>query len=209
MFRRGNGKVLGVIKEHVKNNQKEYTCVVILFFIGIVLGVIFSNNLKLDDKNEVINYINNFVDKMKTEENVNYEFLLKSSIKQKLILAISLWLLGTTVIGIPIVLGIVMYEGFCFGYTASIGICVFGVIKGLWFNFTTLFFQNLICVPIIFALAVSGIKMYKAIVKYRENIKQEIIRHTMFSVFMLVGLVSSTIIEVFILSNLIRLFLKI
>ena len=35
-------------------------------------------------------------------------------------LAIILWFFGTTVIGLPIVFGIILYRGFCLGYTIAV-----------------------------------------------------------------------------------------
>ena len=45
--------------------------------------------------------------------------------------------------------------------------------------------------------------MYKSTMKERnkENIKYEIYRHTMFSLFMAIGLIISSVIEVFVTTN--------
>ena len=70
--------------------------------------------------------------------------------------------------------------------------------------------QNLIFIPAILALAVSGFKLYKSIVKdnRKENIKLEIVRHTAFSLIMLIILLLSSLIEIFISTNLFKFFIK-
>ena len=119
---------------------------------------------------------------------------------QNILLAIVLWFFGTTVIGIPIVFGLVLYRGFCLGYTIAICITIMGLPQGLLFALLLLLVQNILLIPAILALAVSGFKLYKSIVKDRnkENVKIEIVRHTVFSFIMLLVLVVASVIEIFI-----------
>ena len=140
-------------------------------------------------------------------ESIDSISLLKTSLLQNVVLALALWFFGTTVIGIPIVFGIILYRGFCLGYTISACISILGVSKGLAFILSTLLLQNLILIPAILAIGVSGFKLYKSIVKDRkkENIKLEIVRHTIFSGLMTIFLVISSLIEVFISNNLLKI----
>ena len=103
MKRNKRVKSLEIIKEHVKNNRKEYIIVALLFIIGIFLGVFFVNHAGEAQKAEITTYLNSFIEKLKNIESLNYIELLKSSITQNILLAFGLWFFGTTVIGIPIV----------------------------------------------------------------------------------------------------------
>ncbi len=91
-------KIFEIIKNHILNNKKEYILVILLFIIGIFLGVLFINNMNEVQKSDVTTYINTFIDRMKNTERLNYTELLKSSILQNIILSIVLWFFGTTVI---------------------------------------------------------------------------------------------------------------
>ena len=159
------------IKEHVLNNKKEYIIVSILFVIGIFLGVFFINNVNEEPKIQITEYLNQFVEQLKNTETLNNIDLLKTSIGQNIILAICLWFFGTTIIGIPIVFGIVVYRGFCLGYTIAAAIYVMGISKGILFIFILLLLQNLLIIPAILALAVSGIKLYKSITKDNRKVQ--------------------------------------
>ena len=210
MRERKEFKVLKIIKEHVINNKKEYAIVFLIFVVGIFSGVFFINNIQEEPKTEIINYLNQFVEKFKGLEKINSIELLKNSIMQNVILAITIWFFGTTVIGIPIVFSIIIYRGFCLGYTISLCITIMGLGKGISFVLVTLLLQNILLIPAILALAVSGIKLYKSIVKdkRKENIKLEILRHTVFSIIMLIVLLIASVVEIFMSTNLLKLVIK-
>ena len=210
MRERKEFKVLKIIKEHVINNKKEYAIVFLIFVVGIFSGVFFINNIQEEPKTEIINYLNQFVEKFKGLEKINSIELLKNSIMQNVIVAITIWFFGTTVIGIPIVFGIIIYRGFCLGYTISLCITIMGLGKGISFVLVTLLLQNILLIPAILALAVSGIKLYKSIVKdkRKENIKLEILRHTVFSIIMLIVLLIASVVEIFMSTNLLKLVIK-
>ena len=198
------------IKEHILNNKKEYIVVSILFVIGIFLGVFFINNVSQELRTQITEYLNQFIEQLKNTENLNTAQLLKTSIGQNIMLAISLWFFGTTIIGIPVVFGIVAYRGFCLGYTIAACISIMGIQKGILFVLILLLLQNLLVIPAILALAVSGIKLYQSITKdkRKENVKLEMVRHTVFSLIMLIVLIISSVIEIFVSTNILKLCIK-
>ena len=203
-------KFRDIILKHILNNKKEYIIVTLLFIIGIFVGVFFVNNLDENSRSSVQEYLNNFVEKFKEIEKLDNISLLKTSIIQNIIFAVTLWFFGTTVIGIPIVFGIIIYRGFCFGYTISVCVSIMGISKGLIFTLVNLLLPSLIIIPAILAIGVSGFKLYKSIVKDRakENIKLEIIRHTVFSGIMLLVMILSSLVEVFICTNILKGIIK-
>ena len=194
------------IKQHIIANRKEYIIVALFFIIGIFLGVLFVNNIQEVQKAEISTYLNNFIEKLKSIENLDRGELLKNSIWQNILLAVIIWFFGTTVIGIPVVFGIILYRGFCLGYTISCCIYIMGLAKGLSFALISILLQSILFIPAILALGVSGFKLYKSIIKdnRKENIKIEIIRHTMFSLVMLLTLIISSVIEIFISTSILK-----
>lgn len=210
MKRNKRVKIFEIIKEHISNNKKEYIVVSLLFVIGIFLGVLFVNHMQETQKSEVTDYLSTFVENMKNTENLNHMELLKNSIGQNILLAVVLWFFGTTVIGIPVVFGVVLYRGFCLGYTIAACITFMGIPQGLMFVLILLLLQNILFIPAILALAVSGFKLYKSIIKDRnkENIKIEVVRHTIFSFIMLLLLVVSSVIEIFLSTNILKGLIK-
>ena len=189
-------KFFTIIKEDVFNNAKSYFIVFIIFVVGMFLGVMFINQTK--DKSEIEKYINTYMDETKLLENGDYFKELQKDIKDNIMLVFLLWFAGTTIIGIPIVLGIILFRGFCLGYTIASCVYVLGRMKALIFIAITILLQNIIFIPAIMILGVSSIKLYKSIVKdrRRENIKLSIVKHSIISAIILIALIMSSIIKI-------------
>ena len=198
-----------IIYIHVINNIKEYFSVILVFLISIIIGVIAINSSNEDQVLQINDYINNFINSLKEYGNINKSSLLIETLTNNLYLVLALWFVGSTVIGMPLIYGIVAYKGFCLSYTISSCIITLGTWRGTIFSICATLLQNLIYIPCIFALAVSGIRLYKSIIKdrRRENIKLEIIRHILFSLLIGIILAVGTIVETYVSTNLIMFFI--
>ena len=193
-----------VIQEHITRNIKIYTILIIIFLLGLIIGIIIVNNSGYSQKAEINEYINTFINDLKNGAKLDYFKLLKTSFGNNFFTVLILWFIGTTVIGIPIVYGEIGYKGFCLGYTISSVVATLGTGKGILFVITSMLLHNIIFIPCLLLLAVSGINLYKSIIKDRrkENIKIEIIRHTVFSLIILAVMLFASLIETYISSNL-------
>ena len=189
-------EIFTIVKDDIKNNLKSYAIIVIIFTVGIFLGVLFIN--QTEQKEEITKYINTYIEHTKTIQNGDFFGELKDDIKGNILLVLLLWFSGTTIIGIPIVFGILLFRGFCLGYTIASCVYVLGKIKGLIFVLITIFLQNIIFIPAIIILGVSSIKLYTSIIKDRrkENIKLSILKHSIRTVFILIALILSSIIKI-------------
>ena len=207
-MRKKKSEILNIIKEEIISNYKSYILVIILFSVGLFLGVLFIN--QTENQENVIKYINTYIDEIKMLKSNNTIVQLKSDIKSNIFLVFILWFAGTTIVGIPIVFGIIIARGFCLGYPISACVITLGKIKGLIFVLLTIFLQNLILIPALLFLGVSSIKLYKSIVKDRrkENIKVSILKHSIVSIFILIILIISSLIKIGISYRLILLFAK-
>lgn len=114
---------------HLRNNIRQYSIVLLLFLIGLIFGIVFVNNSSQMQIDEVTTYLNDFINSLKSNAQIDKGVLLKNSLISNFVLAFMLWFVGSTVIGIPIVYGIIAYRGFCLGYTISSVIATLGVGK--------------------------------------------------------------------------------
>ena len=127
--RNKDSKIKEVLLTYIKNNIREIAIITIIFFIGIVFGIIFVNNSGQEQANEISSYINGFVNSLKNNMQIDKSELLKDALISNFLLAITLWFVGSTVIGIPIVYGMIAYKGFSLGYTLSSSMATLGMRK--------------------------------------------------------------------------------
>ena len=199
-----NSKIKAIVLEHINSNFKEYIIAFAIFIIGIILGMTLLNNLSDLQKAEMSQYISGTIDSLKGNTEIDTIALLKNSIINNVWICLLMWFVGSTIIGLPIVYGIVGFKGFSLGYTISAVIAVLGTGNGMLFTITTMLLQNIIFIPCILALAVSATRLCKSILKDRrkETIKYGLIKHTMFSIVICMMLILSSFIEVYISTTL-------
>ena len=199
-FKKEKSKVYMVIQEHINKNIKEYSIAVLVFLIGIIIGIMLINSSNTENKNNISGYINEFIQSIKNKEyEIDEKKLLIKSILSNIKIAGLIWISGSTLIGIPLIYGALGYKGICIGYSISAIIATLPKGKGLIFALSSMLPQNVIVVPCILALCVSSIKMHNAIMQKqkKESIKSEIYRHSIFSLIMVIGLCLSSLIEIF------------
>ncbi len=203
-------RIKNIILNYIKENIKTYLILLIIFFIGLILGVIFVDNASEPQANQISSYINNFINSIKENYQISTKDLLKETVINNVSIAVILWFLGSTVIGFPLIYVVICYKGYCIGYTISSVIATIGTAKGIVFILATMLLQNIIYIPVILTLGVSGVKLYRLIMedRRRENIKIQIAKHTIFSILMLMLLIISALIETYISGNLLEAVIK-
>lgn len=199
-YSKKKNRVFGIVLEHVKQNVKEYTIAVLIFFIGIFIGTMLVNSSSPENKSDIMGYIGNFIVSIKNGDYIiDGKKLLIKSIISNIRLAVLFWVSGLLVIGIPVIYVVMAYKGVCIGYSISAIIAALGRKSGIIFSLSTMLLPNIIAVPCFMALMVSALKMFKSVTTNRskENLKTEIIRHTIFSLFMTIGLLFASFVEYF------------
>lgn len=203
-------KLGNIFYNHIVNNKREYFIVSILFLVGLIFGVLYINNINETNVEEINTYFKNMITNIKEYEKIDYGILLKQSITSNFIMIVLLWFGASTIIGIPIVYGSIAIKGFSIGYTISSIIMCFGTGEAILVALSIMLLHNIIFIPAMLGASVSGVKLYQSIMKNknRDNIKLEILRHTIFCIFMLVLMMISSLIEVYGSTNLFIMLLK-
>lgn len=178
--------------KYFKNNRFILIILMITFAVGIFAGVIYYKNATSTE--ELSNYVEKFMDKINVEETKIYNVLKESLLKNTSIILI-FWLLGASVIGIPILLFYVLYKGFSISFTISTIISTFGFVKGNVISIVMLFFQNVISTAVIFVAMSSAVKLAINILRRKKDMKIELLRHTIMCLLCMVGMVLASIVE--------------
>ena len=214
MKRHRQKKLSSMLFEHINNNTKEYTIIISIFIIGIIIGVLLINHTSNAQRLELSNYIDNYVSNFDNgKDELDNIRIFNDSIISNSITFLVLWLIGLTASLTPIIYGILLLRGLSLGYTVSTIIGVLGIKKGLIFVTSILLPQNLILIPAILVMALSGIlvhsrtkldyneRIFDRKKKYKEILKHEIIRHSAFSIVIIFFVIVSCFVEAFISIN--------
>jgi len=175
-------KIQDILSKHFVRNINTYFFLFLSFVIGVSAGAFTVNGLSTAQNEELSNYFHGFL-KLLDKQDINGVELLKAGLADNLKIILVLWGLGVTIIGIPFIYVIVGIRGFITGFTSGFIIKVLGA-KGMLFVSLSLLPKEMIIVPAIIAMGVSGINFSLTIIKNkslrhlsRENLKTNFVAY--------------------------------
>ena len=187
-----------------KNQKKLYILLIGLALLSFVIGIIFifliSNDNKILIKDNLTSYFNNY--------NSSLELFFKTLFNY-FIYIIVIWILGISIIGIPLVLFMYLFKFFVFGFSLSSIINSFGF-KGIVISLLDLFphkFTFLIVLLLVTFYSLSfSIKLIKNLFfKKVINLKEAMSKYFKILIICLSISLIITLYEVFISSFFIKL----
>ncbi|MBR3325129.1 MAG: stage II sporulation protein M [Clostridia bacterium] len=189
------------IENHFKENYKSYLYYMLVFIIGVTIGIIAVNNLNIENKEKINNYLIEFSRNIKEQNNINYGLLLKHSISNNIkfigiliILSLSIWRKLSTSI-------LIGYKGFSLGYAISSVILILGMGKGIVFNISLILLSEIIFIPTIIFTGIFCINNYNQIIKSRtKNIS--LIKYIIVFMLIIFSSILSSLIKTFLSTNL-------
>ena len=124
-------KIINYLNETVKKEKNILIFNTIIFLVGVVLGSLFINFITNDDKKLLIEQVSTFFSNIKklTSDIFGLESFLSILFNNLLVLSI-IFVLGISMIGIPIVIFILFFKGFMLGTTISTIILKYSI-KGI------------------------------------------------------------------------------
>ena len=186
-----------VLVEYFMKYKMIYMKIIIVFFIGIIIGVAVINAAKEEKILNLTEYVKELVQNVKNKDNIDYSNSFLVSIVKNIKTIGILWIFGYTIISSIFVYLNIGYQGFKLGYTISTFILILGMKKGIILSLSSLLLQNIIFIPTLFLLSESGIKLCNEIKKNRNNIKRELWRHFIIFMLCICLIILSSFIEVY------------
>ncbi|WP_024834316.1 stage II sporulation protein M [Ruminiclostridium josui] len=204
-------KTANVVKEHIRDNKYTYLSLFIFYIIGIVAGALSVNELDYRQKTEMTTFFNDFL-KLLNSDNVNGISLLKMSMLDSIRIIIFFWLLGVTVIGLPVYYLTLGMKGFSTGFSSGIVMAVLGG-KGMLVSVFCFLPKEILTIPFIIALGVNGIRLTKGIfknwikkpVKKEDTLKFKFLPYCFVTVFFSLFILVMTIMDAFVAPFTLRL----
>ena len=109
-------KVFNRTKKHIEEEKKKYIFLLSIIVIGIISGCLFILFITKEDKQLVYNNLENIIDTI-TNNKVNHLRTFINSMSSNLISLIGLYILGISIIGIPVIVFFLFIKGFTIGFS--------------------------------------------------------------------------------------------
>lgn len=189
------------VKIKKQNNQKLLFFLIGLSLIGVIFGSLFIIFISKSDQSIVINYITNFMNSF--SEKINYIDVFKINLYRNNFTNILIWLLGISVIGIPIIIFLLFYKFFILGFQISAFILTYklkGLLISILYFFPLEMFDYIILTLIsFFSFKMSFNIIYSIFKKKNLNLKKFINKYIYLLVFCIVGELICSLYETFII----------
>lgn len=201
-------KKMDKLKEYLKMNKKVFVFLFILFIIGLAAGSIFRVTLNDNDTSLVSTYLDNYINSIK-DNTIVFKDTFFNSISSNLLITVLIWLLGISVIGLPIIIFLFFYKSFVVGFAISSVLMKYKV-KGLLLSIIYIFPHHIINILLLMVLIsyafLISIGIINAVIKRKEISFKDIT----YKYLIILGLISLVLIflslyEAFIVPKLIKL----
>ncbi|AGL01986.1 stage II sporulation protein M [Desulfoscipio gibsoniae] len=112
------GNMRGLIAASLQQSWPLYLIVIVIFSAGILLGSLGVNTLPDEQTAELQRYLQSFLAQA-AEIEVDRVQMFKGSLYDNLLLGLVMYILGLTIICLPLVLALIFFRGFVLGFTVG------------------------------------------------------------------------------------------
>lgn len=203
-------KLFSKLKLPSIKGKRLYLFLLLIFIVGVVFGSIFITILNETDKNAVITQIASFFDQIKSNK-IDYLGVLKNSVTANLLYIAFIWILGISIIGIPVIVIMLFLKGFMIGFSIAAIIAKYKLI-GMLGALTYIFPHVILSVLVIFLMSYYALKLsfslLKAVLERKSiNFNEIISRYSFVMLTSIIIMVVASLIETFISPYIIKIFL--
>ncbi|SDM79226.1 stage II sporulation protein M [Fictibacillus solisalsi] len=149
---------------HLQEHYSLYVFVSVLLLMGVIFGAVIVNSLTLGQKQDLLNYLSRFFGEVSNGSFANSKDMFSQSYSHYIKYIMLMWILGLSVIGLPVILIMLFIKGVVIGFTVGFLVNQMGW-HGFLLAFVSVLPQNIVLVPgIIIAAAASilfSIKMIR------------------------------------------------
>ncbi|MDD3821941.1 MAG: stage II sporulation protein M [Bacilli bacterium] len=197
-------------KKELSRRKRGYAFIFGLILAGCFCGSLFMSILDNHDKLLVINKVKAYFDSIK-DNNLNYLWALKNNFLANFSYIILLWLLGLSIIGLPLILFFLFFKGFIIGFGITSIIYqykIYGLFIALLYIFPHYIITVIITMILGYYAVTFSINLLLALLKSKTINFAEIMNRYLKILSMTLILTSIVILyTVFVIPNIIRFFL--
>ena len=195
-------------RQYMKEHLSLYIFVSVLFLMGVIFGALLVNALTLEQKQDMLRYLHSFFNTL----NQNAESSKAESVKQAFALHskwfLLIWVLGFTVIGIPLILILNFLKGILIGFTVGYFVGQLSW-NGMLFALLSVAPQNLLIIPMFIVLSVSAVAfslylLKNRFLKRRGSLSQPFMTYTLIAFSFIALLFAVALFEAYITPHLLK-----
>lgn len=197
-------------KNKVLQQKRIYIFLIALIIVSLIAGILFYFAISKEDKLLVNNELVNFFSSIKSGTGINYLSSLFNSLITNLVYILLIWLLGISIIGLPVILFMLAIKGFIVGFSISSIIASYGL-KGILGAFVYSFPHSFIFLLLLILLGFYSIsfciKLFKYLfLKQMINFKDAMRRYLKILLITCIVAIFISLYETFIATYFIKLF---
>lgn len=145
----------GLIR-HFEGHSSLYIFVTVLFVMGIFFGTFILQSLGYSQQLELNEYVQHFIAEVNKGDIVNPQHGLTQNFLHYFKFMGAIWVLGLSIIGLPVILFMIFLKGVFVGFTVGFLVYQLGW-KGVGMSLFSVVPQNLIAIPLLIILSVVSI----------------------------------------------------
>lgn len=175
-----------LFEKYIRKNFLKYALILAIYLIGFFIGIsIFNNKIKDEDSaNGILQYVTESIESLSSQASDT----IGNYIKQDFFELIIICILSFSIIGIPVIMILLFIKAISLGITISALIYSTGAGAGLSFSILVFLVPILIKMVVLLMLVCSSFKFIENILKYKKEIKYEIIRHAFINLLSLLAI---------------------
>jgi stage II sporulation protein M len=142
-----------IAANHFREHSSVYIFVIVLFLMGVIFGAVVVNSLSFSQKEDLFYYLSQFFGTLTDgKESPEVDMFKQSFLHNSKFIGL-MWLLGISIIGLPIILILLFMKGMVVGFTVGFLVNQMGW-DGFLLSFVAILPQNFIIIPIFIITAV-------------------------------------------------------
>ncbi|MGP7816148.1 stage II sporulation protein M [Niallia sp. 01092] len=140
-------KYQNIVANHFREHSSIYLFIVVLFLMGVIFGAVVVNSLTLTQKEDLYDYLSQFFGQVSDGKIASSKDLFIQSFSHNSKFIGLMWLLGISIIGLPVILILLFIKGMVVGFTVGFLVNQMGW-NGFLLSFVSILPQNIIVIPI-------------------------------------------------------------
>ena len=201
-------KVKTKVTNKLAEQKKIYIFLIIVMLIGLILGIIYAVILNKSDHAIVTTSLDSFFTSIKNND-IDYKSALINSLVGNISFVTFIFLLGISIIGIPLIIFSLASSAFIFGFSLSSIIYTYdfnGILKAITYLFPHQMITLLMSLFLGFYALYFGIKLFKYLFRGIDiNLRSSMKRYLQVYITVLLIFILCSFIEVFLSPALIKL----